>query len=75
MHPSYEVKREYMARIHGDVDEAMIKRLTDGVILGVWRILHLSKRKRKGDDRNTAYKRHLCVYFRRSFTCNHASKI
>ena len=33
MHPSYEVKREYMARIHGDVDEAMIKRLTEGVIL------------------------------------------
>ena len=33
MHPSYEVKREYMARIHGDVDEAMIKRLTDGVVL------------------------------------------
>ena len=33
MHPSYEVKREYMARIHGEVDEAMIKRLTDGVIL------------------------------------------
>ena len=33
MHPSYEVKREYMARIHGDVDEAMIKRLTNGVVL------------------------------------------
>jgi 23S rRNA pseudouridine2605 synthase len=33
MHPSYEVKREYMARIHGDVDEAMIQRLTDGIIL------------------------------------------
>ena len=33
MHPSYEVKREYMARIHGEVDEAMIKRLIDGVIL------------------------------------------
>lgn len=33
MHPSYEVKREYMARIHGDVDEAMIARLTEGVIL------------------------------------------
>ncbi|MDP6198902.1 MAG: 23S rRNA pseudouridylate synthase B, partial [Porticoccaceae bacterium] len=28
-----EVKRESMARIHGEVDEAMIKRLTDGVIL------------------------------------------
>jgi len=33
MHPSYEVKREYMARIHGEVDEAMINRLTEGVIL------------------------------------------
>ena len=33
MHPSYEVQREYMVRIHGDVDEAMIKRLTDGVVL------------------------------------------
>tara|TARA_B110000967_G_scaffold37108_1_gene36445 strand:- start:387 stop:1025 length:639 start_codon:yes stop_codon:yes gene_type:complete len=33
MHPSYEVKREYMARIHGEVDEAMIKRLMDGVVL------------------------------------------
>jgi 23S rRNA pseudouridine2605 synthase len=33
MHPSYEVTREYMVRIHGDVDEAMIKRLIDGVIL------------------------------------------
>jgi len=27
------VKREYMARIHGEVDEAMINRLTEGVIL------------------------------------------
>jgi 23S rRNA pseudouridine2605 synthase len=33
MHPSYEVQREYMARIHGEVDEAMIKRLTEGVVL------------------------------------------
>lgn len=33
MHPSYEVKREYMVRIHGEVDEAMIKRLIDGVVL------------------------------------------
>ena len=33
MHPSYEVKREYMVRIHGEVDEVMILRLTEGVIL------------------------------------------
>ena len=33
MHPSYEVQREYMARIHGEVDEAMIRRLTEGVVL------------------------------------------
>jgi len=33
MHPSYEVKREYMVRIHGEVNEAMITRLTEGVIL------------------------------------------
>jgi len=33
MHPSYEVKREYMVRIYGEVNEAMIARLTEGVIL------------------------------------------
>lgn len=33
MHPSYEIDREYAVRIHGDVDDAMLKRLTDGVLL------------------------------------------
>jgi 23S rRNA pseudouridine2605 synthase len=33
MHPSFEVKREYMVRIHGEVDQAMISRLKEGVIL------------------------------------------
>jgi len=33
MHPSYEVKREYMARIFGEVSEAMLKNLTEGVQL------------------------------------------
>jgi 23S rRNA pseudouridine2605 synthase len=33
MHPSREVRREYLARIHGPVDEAMLKRLTQGVQL------------------------------------------
>lgn len=33
MHPSYEVDREYAVRIRGDVDEAMIERLKEGVLL------------------------------------------
>jgi len=33
MHPSYGVTREYLARVHGDVDEAMLSNLTEGVIL------------------------------------------
>ncbi|MGB0473759.1 MAG: 23S rRNA pseudouridine(2605) synthase RluB [Porticoccaceae bacterium] len=33
MHPSYEVKREYLARIHGDVDQKMLNNLMDGVVL------------------------------------------
>ena len=33
MHPSYEVTREYLARIHGEVDDAMLRRLTEGVML------------------------------------------
>ena len=27
MHPSYEIKREYLARIHGDVDQKMLNSL------------------------------------------------
>ncbi|SFM24977.1 23S rRNA pseudouridine(2605) synthase RluB [Marinobacter zhejiangensis] len=33
MHPSSEVDREYAVRIFGEVDEAMIQRLKDGVLL------------------------------------------
>jgi 23S rRNA pseudouridine2605 synthase len=33
MHPSSEVDREYAVRVRGDVDEDMIKRLKDGVLL------------------------------------------
>lgn len=33
MHPSYEVDREYAVRILGDVDDAAIKRLKEGVLL------------------------------------------
>lgn len=33
MHPSYEIDREYMVRVHGAVDEEMMQRLLDGVLL------------------------------------------
>ncbi|MFA5496040.1 MAG: pseudouridine synthase [Porticoccaceae bacterium] len=33
MHPSSQVEREYIVRVHGAVDEDMVKRLTDGVTL------------------------------------------
>jgi len=33
MHPSYEVDREYAVRIHGEVDDAMISRVKEGVLL------------------------------------------
>lgn len=33
MHPSYELEREYAVRVFGNVDDAMIKRLKQGVML------------------------------------------
>ena len=33
MHPSNEVDREYLVRVHGDVQEEQVKRMKDGVIL------------------------------------------
>jgi len=33
MHPSYSVDREYAVRIHGQVDDAMLQRLKEGVLL------------------------------------------
>jgi 23S rRNA pseudouridine2605 synthase len=33
MHPSYEIKREYLARIHGEVNQKMLNNLMDGVVL------------------------------------------
>jgi 23S rRNA pseudouridine2605 synthase len=33
MHPSYEMDREYAVRVRGEVDDEMIQRLKDGVVL------------------------------------------
>ena len=33
MHPSSKIDREYLARVHGAVDEGMLKRLREGILL------------------------------------------
>jgi len=33
MHPSANIEREYMVRVRGDIDDEMLQRLTDGVLL------------------------------------------
>lgn len=33
MHPSSSIEREYMVRVMGDVDDAMLQRMTEGVML------------------------------------------
>jgi 23S rRNA pseudouridine2605 synthase len=50
MHPSRQVDREYAVRVFGEVDEAMIKRLSEGVLLedGTARFTDISMAGGKG---------------------------
>lgn len=50
MHPSRQVDREYAVRVFGEVDEAMIKRLSEGVMLedGTARFTDISEAGGKG---------------------------
>ena len=53
MHPSRQVDREYAVRIFGEVDEAMIQRLSEGVMLddGIARFTDISEAGGKGMNR------------------------
>ncbi len=50
MHPSRQIDREYAVRVFGEVDEAMIKRLSEGVLLedGTARFTDISEAGGKG---------------------------
>jgi 23S rRNA pseudouridine2605 synthase len=52
MHPSYQIDREYAVRIHGEVDDAMLKRLTDGVLLEDGMAKFTDVREFGGEGRN-----------------------
>lgn len=52
MHPSYEIDREYAVRIHGEVDDDMLKRLTDGVLLEDGMAKFTDVREFGGEGRN-----------------------
>jgi len=50
MHPSRQIDREYAVRVFGEVDEAMIRRLSEGVVLddGIARFTDISEAGGKG---------------------------
>jgi 23S rRNA pseudouridine2605 synthase len=52
MHPSYQIDREYAVRIHGEVDDAMLKRLTEGVLLEDGMAKFTDVREFGGEGRN-----------------------
>ncbi len=53
MHPSSNIDREYSVRVYGDVDEEMLQRLKDGVLLedGVARFSDIVPGQAKGANR------------------------
>jgi len=55
MHPSSEVDREYAVRVRGDVDEPMIKRLKEGVLLEDGMARFTDVRFFDGDGQNKWY--------------------
>jgi 23S rRNA pseudouridine2605 synthase len=52
MHPSYQIDREYAVRIHGEVDDAMLLRLKEGVLLEDGMAKFTDVREFGGDGKN-----------------------
>jgi len=52
MHPSYEIDREYAVRVNGEVDDAMLNRLKEGVLLEDGIAKFTDVREFGGDGRN-----------------------
>lgn len=57
MHPKHEVEREYSVRVFGEVEDKMLKRLTDGVDLedGKAKFTHIVKKPGDEESQNTWY--------------------
>jgi 23S rRNA pseudouridine2605 synthase len=57
MHPKHEVEREYSVRVFGEVENIMLKRLTDGVKLedGEAKFTHIVKKPGDEESQNTWY--------------------
>ena len=57
MHPKHEVKREYSVRVFGEVEDMMLKRLTDGVKLedGEAKFTQIVKKPSDEESQNSWY--------------------
>jgi 23S rRNA pseudouridine2605 synthase len=57
MHPKHEVEREYSVRVFGEVEDKMLKRLTDGVELedGKAKFTNIVKKPGDEESQNTWY--------------------
>ncbi len=57
MHPKHEVEREYSVRVFGEVEDMMLKRLTDGVKLedGEAKFTEIVKKPGDGESLNSWY--------------------
>jgi 23S rRNA pseudouridine2605 synthase len=55
MHPKHEVEREYSVRVFGEVEDIMLKRLTDGVKLedGLAKFTHIVKKPGDEESQNS----------------------
>ncbi len=56
MHPSAALEREYLCRVFGNVDDAALSKLCDGVLLDGEQIGFKQVQRQRGEGRNTWYR-------------------